>query len=386
MSTSQIVRDRVVGERKALLYPNRPANSHANVDVENRYPCTTILIHGVNDLGTDFGAVESGLCEGLNDRLGRSDLKGGEYTHGRMANDPSKVTVADLMKNLDDVIYRRQEPPGTKSVVIPFYWGFKASASDLAIDASKQTRNGQYIDKFGNRLDKHRAKGGGMFAKAGTQSIDQLEAETALSVSTLQQMPMQSMSWPGFKAGAPVPAPDQVANVLNQGKDQPDDRCKVLAVNATIPAKDGQILVIREESPSEAKVRLMNDYRATSTYHSAVMSGQRNHRSSTAFDVSIGQARALDDPRWAKLLRAIADWRISLDNVQMASSYHSRLDQTTRDVVEASCRYYQSGDFPSENLVRKTPPPPVVSEMVKVLNDQLIRNLKSNSINNASLF
>ncbi|NYH16287.1 T6SS effector phospholipase Tle3 domain-containing protein [Paraburkholderia bryophila] len=723
MSTSPIGSDRVVGERKALLYPNRPANAHANVDVENRYPCTTILIHGVNDLGTDFGAVESGLCEGLNDRLGRTDLKGGEYTHGRMANDPSKVSVADLMKNLDDVIYRRQEPPGTKSPVIPFYWGFKASASDLAIDASRQTRNGQYIDKFGNRLDKHRAKGGGMFAnatgnipdmfdtnfkgglkteglnwlkddpthplyeapnrhyqilaarrlatlvrqirlihadetvnivahsqgtliallaqafltqgsgtadrpadtlilidspytlgeelmeqvtqrgehqqtawaraktlanltelveqgkhdeprpqrlkvveggadnygitgptwdpqqathltgahgnasslfterdnrgkvylyfcpedatlalkginaigctglpdtakvcsaqegakpetikflsvallqrvftrrkrqnkmvqvgskpgafylrehkesshgtsgikatwtesdvdkstmrtingeelgqpfdpdlesnvlpgsanvplngdspqerKAGVQSIDQLEAETALSASSLLQMPMQAMPWPGFKAETAVPTTDQVASVLNQGKEQPDDRCKVLVVHTTIPAKDGQILVIRQESPNEAKVRLMNDYRATSTYHSAVMSGQRNHRLSTAFDVSIGQARALDDPRWAKLLRAIADWRISLDKVQMASPYHSRLDQTTRDVVEASCRYYQSGDFPSENLVQKTPPPPVVSERVKVLNDQLIRSLKSNSINNASLF
>lgn len=700
MSTSQIGPDRVVGERKALLYPSRPANSHANVDVENRYPCTTILIHGVNDLGTDFGAVESGLCEGLNDRLGRSDLKGGEYTHGRMTNDPSKVTVADLMKNLDDVIYRRQEPPGTKSPVIPFYWGFRASKDDLPKNEAQQMVNGQYVDRFGNRLDRHRAKGGGMFANAtgnipdmfdthfegglktqglnrlkddpthplyeapnrhydilaarrlaalvrqirvidvnetvniiahsqgtlitllaqaflmqgsgpadraadtlilidspyslseelmdkvtqrgdgqqtawarartlasivglvekgrhnqpsleqlkvtkggsdnygvtgpawgprqsmrltgpgdacvvfserdnrgkvylyfcpedatvglkgvngigctglpdtiqvrsaqagaksetieflssaflqriftrrkrkgkmvqvgtkpalfnlresnesshgvigavawatlseidkntmrtingeelgapfdpdleanvfpgsgeaslhkdlphersaGMQSIDQLEAETALSVSKLLPLPAQVMVWPDFKIGKSLPAPALVASALNLGKEQSDDQCNVLQVHMTMPAIEGKILVVRQETPNEAKVRLMNECRVSDSYHSAVMSGQQNHRCATAFDVSIGQARALDDPNWAKLLRAIADWRIPLGKVKKLSPNYDRLDQATRDLVEANCWYYDRGAFPSERLVPKTPPPSVVSETI----------------------
>ncbi|WP_081936258.1 DUF3274 domain-containing protein [Burkholderia sp. 9120] len=722
MSTSKIGSDRVVGERKALLYPNRPANAHANVDVENRYPCTTILIHGVNDLGTDFGAVESGLCEGLNDRLGRSDLKGGEYTHGRMANDPSKVSVADLMKNLDDVIYRRQEPPGTRSPVIPFYWGFRASKDDLPKNEAQQMVNGQYVDRFGNRLDRHRAKGGGMFAnatgnipdmfdthfegglktqglnrlkddpthplyeapnrhydilaarrlaslvrqirlidvnetvniiahsqgtlitllaqaflmqgsgpadrpadtlilidspyslceelmdkvtqrgdgqqtawarartlasivglvekgrhnqpsleqlkvtnggpdnygvtgpawgprqsmrltglgdtcvvfserdnrgkvylyfcpedatvglkgvngigctglpdtiqvrstqagakpetveflssaflqriftrrkrqekmvqvgtkpgsfnlresnesshgvigvvawatlseldkntmrtingeelgppfdpdleanvfpgsgeaplhkdlpherRAGVQSIDQLEAETALSVSTLLPLPAQVMAWPDFKIGKALPAPAQVANALNLGKEPSDDQCKVLQVHMTIPAKDGQILVIRQETPNEAKVRLMNDCRVSDSYHSAVMSGQRNHRCATAFDVSIGQARALDDPNWAKLLRAMADWRIPLGKLKKLSPYYDRLDQTTRDLVEANCWYYDRGDFPSEKLVPKTPPPSVVSETIRDRKDQIKKEVQFRPTDTIRLF
>ncbi|MFM0643168.1 DUF3274 domain-containing protein [Paraburkholderia bryophila] len=726
MSTSPIGSDRVVGERKALLYPNRPANAHANVDVENRYPCTTILIHGVNDLGTDFGAVESGLCEGLNDRLGRSDLKGGEYTHGRMANDPSKVSVADLMKNLDDVIYRRQESPGTKSPVIPFYWGFKASASDLAKEPEKQTKNGQYIDKFGNRLDSHRAKGGGMFANAttnipdmfdshfqggaktwsldtlqgdlthplreapnrhymvlaakrlaalvrqirliesnetvniiahsqgtlitllaqaflmegsgpacrpadtlilidspyslnesrtdqflqrsdeqqtvyaraktlanltalvanhrhgqpslerlkvvrggadnygitgpawdphratrltgpghacgvfaerdnrgkvylyfcpedatvglrgvagmgciglpdalqvsaaqsgakketvtllsgsllqrvftrrvrqgkpvqvgtppgphnmrlegesshgttggtalakqaqiakntmrtingeelsppfdpemeanalpgsgdepldgvslnerhaGRQSIDQVEAETALSVSELELLPPQMMPWPGLNPGKP-PATTDVAGVLNAGK-QPDDQCKVYRAfpptigDSDVPVVAGQIVVIRYETPNEAKVRLMNNYRVDDSYHSAVMSGRRNHRCATAFDVSIGQARALDDPDWTELLRAIADWRIAAGDLEKTSPRYGSLDWTMRDVVEANTDYYRYANFPPEKLVPRTPPPAVVSEIIKTLNDSTAQKMRSNALEKIRLF
>lgn len=725
MSTSQTGSDHVVGERKALLYPNRPANSHANVDVENRYPCTTILIHGVNDLGTDFGAVESGLCEGLNDRLGRSDLKGGEYTHGRMTNDPGKVTVADLMKNLDDVIYRRQEPPGTKSPVIPFYWGFKASASDLAKEPEKQTRNGQYIDKFGNRLDSHRAKGGGMFAnattnipdmfdshfqggaktwsldtlqgdlthplreapnrhymvlaakrlaalvrqirlvdsnetvniiahsqgtlitllaqaflmegsgpacrpadtlilidspyslnesrtdqflqrsdeqqtvyaraktlanltalvsnhrhsqpplerlkvvkggadnygitgpawdphratrltgpgnacevfaerdnrgkvylyfcpedatvglrgvagmgciglpdalqvcaaqsgakkesvtllseallqrvftrrvrqgkpvqvgtspgphnvrlegesshgttggvarvkqaqiaentmrtingealsppfdpemeanalpgsgdapldgassnerRAGKQSIDQVEAETALSVSELELLPPQMMPWPGLTPDKP-PSTADVASVLNADKES-DDQCKVYRAfpptvgDSDAPIVAGQIVVIRYETPSEAKVRLMNTYRVDDSYHSAVMSGRRNHRCATAFDVSIGQGRVMDDPDWAKLLRAIADWRIAAGDLERTSPRYRRLDRTTRDIVEANANYHRHAKFPPEELVPKTPPPAVVSEFIKTRNDLSVKEIRSTVLNKVRL-
>ena len=720
MSTSQIGRDRVVGERKALLYPNRPAHAYANVDVENRYPCTTILIHGVNDLGTDFGAVESGLCEGLNDRLGRAELNGGEYTHGRMANDPSNVTVADLMKNLDDVIYRRQEPPGTKSVVIPFYWGFKASASDLAKEPEKQTKNGQYIDKFGNRLDSHRAKGGGMFAnattnipdmfdshflggaktwsldtlqgdlthplreapnrhymvlaakrlaalvrqirlidsnetvniiahsqgtlitllaqafliegsgpacrpadtlilidspyslnesrtdqflqrsdeqqtvyaraktlanltalvanhrhaqpplerlkvvkggvdnygvtgpawdphqatrlagpghackvfaerdnrgkvylyfcpedatvglrgvagigciglpdalqicaaqsgakkesvtllsgsllqrvftrrvrqgkpvqvgtppgphnmrldgetshgtsggvarvkqaqitentirtingealsppfdpemeanalpgsgdapldavssnerRAGMQSIDQVEAETALSVSELELLPPQMMPWPGLNLGKP-PATTDVAGVLNEGK-QPDDQCKVYRAfpptvgESDVPVVAGQIVVIRYETPNEAKVRLMNNYRVEDSYHSAVMSGRRNHRCATAFDVAVGQGRVMDDPEWAVLLRAIADWRIAPGSVRKISRRYDSLDQATRDLVIANSEYYKEGNFPSEKFVPKASPPAIVSEIIRARNDPAVKEIRSNAL------
>ncbi|MFL9871493.1 T6SS effector phospholipase Tle3 domain-containing protein [Paraburkholderia megapolitana] len=726
-----------IAHHTGTTVPNRDSQAHRQVPLPQRFPCTTILIHGVNDLGTDFETVEGGLCEGLNDRLGRSDLKGGTYTHGRMANDPKNVTTTDLMKNLDDVIYRRQEPKGTRSPLIPFYWGFRANKDDLPIDSSKQTVNGQYVDKFGNRLDAHRAKNGGMFAnattnipdmfnthfkggaktsilnaaqgdpthplreapdrhymvlaakrlaalvrqirlidpdgtvniiahsqgtiisllaqaflvdgisgkcgpadrpadtlilidspysfaessmdqhlqtsdeqqtiwarvktlanltglvaankhsapppeklqvvkgqdnhgvagpkwgpqqatrltgpqgntsvvfterdnrgkvyvyfcpedatvglrgvngmgsiglpdaintgqagtkpenvglvsdtfrqriftrrkrgdkpvqvgtppgpynlresgesshgakdwlltathlkqapiaanttrningeqltppfdpdleqnrlpgtgdkplgwlypnefEAGKQSIDQVEAETALSVSDLQQLNPQVMSWPDYHVqynappgGQAVPRADEVASVLNQGKDDPDDQCKVLMVESLMPPTNGKILVTRQETPNEAKVRLMNDLRADDSYHSAVMSGRLNHRGATAFDVSIGQARTLDDPEWAKLLRAIADWRIALGDIKKTNPRYNQLDKTTVDIVQANYAYYKDGTFPPDAIVPKTPPPPVVSEIMKTKNEvikarqkQIEEQLRSNPINN----
>ncbi|WP_445012499.1 T6SS effector phospholipase Tle3 domain-containing protein, partial [Burkholderia pseudomallei] len=42
-------------------------------------PGVVIFIHGVNDPGAAYATVERGLCQGLNERLSRSDLRPGEY-------------------------------------------------------------------------------------------------------------------------------------------------------------------------------------------------------------------------------------------------------------------------------------------------------------------
>ncbi|KWD79941.1 effector protein Tle3 domain-containing protein [Burkholderia ubonensis] len=723
MSGTPTSSPRVVGERQAILNSNRPQNASVNTDVQNRFPCTTILIHGVNDLGTDFGTVEGGLCEGLNDRLGRTDFKGAEYSHGRMANDRSKVSVADMMKNMDDVIYRRQESEDTKSPLIPFYWGLRVGKEDLPKDANQQTVNGQYVDRFGNRLDEHRARNGGFFANAtnnipdmfdsnfkgglgtkildwkqgdpthplreaenrhymvlaarrlaalvrqirlidpdgtvniiahsqgtlisllaqaylveglapnscgpadrpadtlvlidspyslseefmdrllqrgdlqqtayaraktlanlaghvasgkhatpaldqlkyvpgqdnfgivgptwdptqatrlggsqgsecvvfaerdnrgkvymyfcpedatvglrgvngmgcsglpeaidvraapagskpekvsllsaafrqrvftrrlregkpvqvgtppglftmredgetshglpsgftswvksatisvgterningealtppfdpemegnvlpgtettplskknhgehapGKQSIDQLEAEIALSTNSgagaLQQLPAQTIDWPTSEDGK-LPAPGEVEASLNAGK-EPDDQCKVGRVMSTVPPSPGQIIVYRQETLNEAKVRLMNTHEAESSYHSAVMSGRRNHRCATAFDVSVGQARAMDDPDWATLLRAVADWRTSMSKIDKLTKDHTNLDEQTLRIVKANCEYYAQGEFPSEDVIPKAFPPGVVSETIEMRNEEIHKQVRARS-------
>ncbi|MCX4165874.1 MULTISPECIES: DUF3274 domain-containing protein [Paraburkholderia] len=713
-----------IAHHTGTTVPNRDSKAHRHVPLPQRLPCTTILIHGVNDLGVDFGTVEGGLCEGLNDRLGRKDLKGGTYTHGRTPNDPTNVKTSDLMKHLDDVIYRRQESEGTKSPLIPFYWGFKASTADMAKKARKQIKNGQYVDKFGNRLDSHRAKNGGMFANATTnipamfdshfegglktaflnwknddlthplyeapnrhymvlaamrlaalvrqiriidkdgtvniiahsqgtiisllaqaflvdglnpqnrgafdrpadtlilidspysfaessmdqtlqtgnqqqtiwarvktlanltgvvasakygtpppqklkhqkgndnygvtgpkwdpdhatrltgpegntsvvfaerdnrgkvyvyfcpedqtvglrgvngmgsiglpnsinaapaqegakpsaiglvsdtfrqriftrrlrhgkpvqvgtppgpynmrehgetshgasgtsalakqaqiaentmrningealtppfnpdleenrlpdaggkpqpldgkspnefegtkQSIDQVDAETALSASDLQQVTPYRMRWPGLNIGD-LPTAKEVEQVLNSEKG-PDDQCKVDAIANAYDGGDENlrlvrdtIVVLRTETPNEAKVRLMNNYTVDDSYHSAVMSGRLNHRCATAFDVSIGQARALDDPHWQALLRAIADWRIPIQQVKDASPNYPSLEGMTQRIVEANCAYYDVGKFPSD-LVPATPPAPVVSETIQARDTLAVKQMRA---------
>lgn len=48
-------------------------------------PCVTILVHGVNDLAGCYARIESGLCQGLNERLDMPEtLPGGINNPGYM--------------------------------------------------------------------------------------------------------------------------------------------------------------------------------------------------------------------------------------------------------------------------------------------------------------
>ena len=120
-------------------------------------PGNIIIIHGVNDVGSGFAEVEAGLCEGLEQRLFRH-FKPATYT---MPTD--KNTVVD---DPDAAYFKRTANKETQSPVIPFYWGFREVKDETKIV------NGQYTDRYGNRLDKDLSKGGGPFGNATSSLPD----------------------------------------------------------------------------------------------------------------------------------------------------------------------------------------------------------------------
>ena len=138
----------------AILLPLKGHTTKAPVPRD--LPCYTILVHGVNDVGECYSAMEQGLCEGLNERLDRSDLKRAEYSA------PAEKDLLEANPSPDDVYFRRQAVPETWSPVIPFYWGFREEEKAI----HKEARHGEWLDRHGNRLDKHGSKGGGAFANA----------------------------------------------------------------------------------------------------------------------------------------------------------------------------------------------------------------------------
>ena len=141
----------VIKRDNALLQPCRISDKV--VDVPREQPCNIIVVHGVNDVGTSYNAVEEGLCAGLEDRLLRK-FKPGTY---RMPNAKDKETLLD---DPDAVFFKRDTAPDTDSPVIPFYWGFRE------VGNLTKTVNGQKTDRNGNRLDKDLSKGGGPFGNA----------------------------------------------------------------------------------------------------------------------------------------------------------------------------------------------------------------------------
>ncbi|MGG7604469.1 T6SS effector phospholipase Tle3 domain-containing protein [Massilia sp. BKSP1R2A-1] len=143
-----------IGKDASVLQCGR--KSDKTVDVRPDLPCNVIVIHGVNDVGTGFGAVEEGLCAGLDVRLQGAP---GRFVPGsyRMPTAADKNVVEP---DPDAVFFKRSIAEATHSPVIPFYWGYRELRSEAG------TKNGQRIDRFGNRLDKDLSKGGGPFANA----------------------------------------------------------------------------------------------------------------------------------------------------------------------------------------------------------------------------
>ncbi len=139
------------------------------VDVPCEHVGACIIVHGVNDVGVGFQAVEAGLCEGIAERMA---------WHPSEPNHPSPYTPASYRIPTDDdrsrleddpdaVFFKRHVGTQTHSPVIPFYWGYRASA-----DERTRRNNGQWLDEAGNRLDKDLSKGGGPFANATTTLAD----------------------------------------------------------------------------------------------------------------------------------------------------------------------------------------------------------------------
>ena len=123
------------------------------VKIRRNLPGNIIVVHGVNDVGTSYRAVEEGLCQGLTERLHRGFLPG-SYVY------PSAGDKDKVLDDPDAVYYKRTSDKNTNSPLIPFYWGYRE------IFAKSKTVNGQKVDQYGNRLDKDLSKGGGPFGNA----------------------------------------------------------------------------------------------------------------------------------------------------------------------------------------------------------------------------
>ncbi|HAP26088.1 MAG TPA: hypothetical protein DCR74_10775 [Achromobacter sp.] len=162
----------ITGKTRAIVAPNA---RDAYVQKQQPKPCIVILIHGVNDLAGVYDDLETGICTGLNERLDHLFTKRGERSPAAL--NPARYTSPEeddgKAPNPDAVYYRRRPTAGkhggrSRSVVIPFYWGFREEEGRI----QKQTPHGEWLDRFGNRLDKAGTKEGGFFANATTTLPD----------------------------------------------------------------------------------------------------------------------------------------------------------------------------------------------------------------------
>lgn len=176
----------LVGQTEVPMYPKAGA---ANAIMSQPKPCITILVHGVNDLGGVYAAIEKGLCQGLNERLDHlTTTVGGINKAALIPAAYSLPTEHDHSATDPDAVYYRRQPgvpadPNVcsipRSVVIPFYWGFREQEGVWPDGKQKKqpyikkdAPHGEWLDRYGNRLDKAGTKEGGAFANATTTLPD----------------------------------------------------------------------------------------------------------------------------------------------------------------------------------------------------------------------
>ncbi|WP_342622971.1 T6SS effector phospholipase Tle3 domain-containing protein [Pseudomonas alkylphenolica] len=167
-----------VAEKTIRLLPN--SHTPIRMEVPADLPGVVIFLHGVNDPGASYESVETGLCQGVNERLDRPDLKAGQY--GAQYNAAKAIPTEELRERqkivLDDpdtYLYQRDtSAPQTRSLMIPFYWGYRAAPDEIKRDENDDPvkLRDQYQDIYNNRLDRHFAKGGGFFANATNNLLE----------------------------------------------------------------------------------------------------------------------------------------------------------------------------------------------------------------------
>ena len=164
----------VIATHRTRLIPNRPGDTP--VEIPRDMPGVVIFLHGVNDPGAGYESVEKGLCQGLNERLDRTDMVAEAYGVDFAAATVTKESKCPLnnqqrifLDDPDTYLYKRsQGGEKLRSVFIPFYWGYRAAPDEIQRDRQGEPTKlrTQYQDIFGNRLDRHFGKGGGFFANA----------------------------------------------------------------------------------------------------------------------------------------------------------------------------------------------------------------------------
>lgn len=124
---------------------------------------------------------------------------------------------------------------------------------------------------------------------------------------------------------------------------------------------NGQVLIVRGETPYEARIRLQNQdlgKQVPLSFHSGIPANPEHSRRVLAFDVAVGAGRSVDDLDFYAYLCRVADWRLDWEmkdqdykdesgmgnDVLTAEvlAYYKQEDEMNRDLIDATSLYRSS--------------------------------------------
>jgi hypothetical protein len=289
-------------ERQWLLH----SGGFAYLPLRRPAPGLTILVHGVNDIGEAFPYQEMGICQGLNERLDRGrglpvadqDMQPTNYELPPQKNG-KPFTAGDIHPDPDKVYFAPSQESPT-SPVICFYWGFR----EETMKSDTKLRHGEYVDRFGNRLDKRYAKNGGFFANATTNIPDMFGA--------------------GFKSNMIVRASDVIGDPTHPLLNAPARNYMVLAAQRLAML----LRLIRKKSPQEVINIVAHSQGCSITTLAHAMLAKEGHGVKADTIIFNNWPYSVDEPLGEKI-------QTGLDGQQKISSRELTLQRILGDYVMA---------------------------------------------------
>ena len=153
--------------------------------------------------------------------------------------------------------------------------------------------------------------------------------------------------------------PRELADVearLNERKPEGDQ----IKLTMAATTGDGRLIIHRNETPNEARLRHQQASSARS-FHGAIWGSKANHAKVTAYDIAIGRGQAVTDREFYAYLCAVADWRLkkpdpkrpnrdgilSWDKFSELFDIYLKAEVKPRvEIIEGNSNYYSNGILP----------------------------------------
>lgn len=150
-------------------------------------------------------------------------------------------------------------------------------------------------------------------------------------------------------------------NQIKQGRNDGLDASDHAEVFSAGDLGNGQVLIVRGETPYEARIRLQNQElgdQGPLSFHSGIPANPEHSQRSLAFDVAVGAGQSVDDLEFYEYLCRVADWRLDWEKVDCRwhedtdpyadmpnaklLAFYFQEDSAHRSLIDATSRYRNS--------------------------------------------
>jgi hypothetical protein len=226
----------------------------------------------------------------------------------------------------------------------------------------------------GSQIDADKIPAGSSMAKklkgqdrGPCEEVDPITAAIAVTASDLKSKqeevpdPSGHVSYPGTPQELLDIDRRRIELAYNKAKNHngtnPDNKYKILRA---VRQPNGKVMAWIQESLNDARRRWQHEL-GEKSFHSVIFDSEKNHRSVTAYDLSIGSGKASSHAKFYAYLCAVADWRLKKPKpkelirqgvltwdkfMRFHRAYYECEPDWRTQVIEGNVKYYSEGTLP----------------------------------------